>query len=197
MGVKTCRRRGCQWIGLALACFALGGCSTLLPTAKKEVVSVWTSYDDATASLSLIEPYKATRADVHQQGLDPRANPAVTVMHFGDVLQRFAAAALIRPDDVDRGIRDCLQAGKRCSGYAIAVKKIDRDRVGSFWLDSLNFKRETVTTGWSVDALLVFVDDQLVYQLVGGQPTISEYEVVKNPLGPIQAWGDQVILGVR
>ena len=34
-----------------------------------------------------------------------------------------------------------------------------------------------MTSGWSVDALLVFVDDQLVYQLVGGQPTISERDL--------------------
>lgn len=181
----------------AILGLALSGCSTLLPTAKKEVVSVWNNYDEATTSLSVIEPYRTTRDDVHKQGLDPRANPAVTVMHFGDVLQRFAAAALIKPDDVDRGIRDCLQAGKRCNGYAISVKKVDRNRVGSFWLDAFNFRRETITTGWGIDALLVFVDDRLVYQLVGGQPTINEYEVVRNPLGPIQGWGDQAIQVLR
>jgi hypothetical protein len=176
-----------------LTAAALGGCSTLLPASKQEVVSTWSSYDNAVDSLAAIEPYTATRADVHRQGLDPRSNPAVTLMHFGDVLQRFAAAALIKPEDVDRGIRDCLQAGKQCTGYAIAVRKTDRQRVGNFWLDSFNFKRETVTTGWSVDALLVFVNDRLVYELVGGQPTINHYEVVRNPHGPLQAWGDLVV----
>ena len=184
-------------IGAAMLGLALSGCSTLLPTAKKEVFSAWNNYDEATAALSLIEPYRSMRNDVHKQGLDPRANPAVTVMHFGDLLQRFAAAALIKPEDVDRGIRDCLQAGKKCTGYAISVKKVDRSRVGSFWLDAFSFRRETITTGWSVDALLVFVDDRLVYQLVGGQPTINEYELVRNPLGPIQGWGDQVIQVIR
>lgn len=172
-------------------------CSTLLPTAKREVVSDWNSYENAVKSLAAIEPYKATRADVHNEGLDPRRNPAITVMHFGDVLQRFAAGALIKPEDVDRGIRDCLHAGKQCSGYAISVKKVDRNRVGNFWLDSFNFKRETVTTGWSVDALLVFVDDLLVYELIGGQPTINEYEVQRNPLGPLQGWGDHMLQTIR
>jgi hypothetical protein len=173
-----------------IVCLTLGGCSTLLPTAKQEVVSDWNSYDDAVKSLSTVEPYKATRADVHANGLDPRTNSAITVLHFADVLQKFPSAAMIRPEDVDRGIRDCLQAGKRCSGYTIAVKKLDHMRVGSFWLDSLNFKREAVSKGWEVDALLVFVDDQLVYELVGGRPTIDEYEVVRNPLGPLQGWGN-------
>jgi hypothetical protein len=189
---RTHRARVCAGFAAALVTLACGGCSTLLPTSKKEVVSDWRSYDEAVRSLAAFEPYKATRNDLHRQGLDPRSNPAIIVLHFADVLQRFSAAALIKPGDVDRGIRDCLQVGKQCNAYAIAVKKINRDRVGNFWVDSLNFRRETVTTGWNVEALLVFVDDLLVYQLVGGQPTINEYEQVRNPLGPLQGWGGLV-----
>ena len=174
----------------AALCVAVCGCTSLLPNSRIETVSAWDSYDDAVRSIAQIVPYTATRADVHAEGLDPKRNAAITVLHFADVLQRFSAAALIRPDDVDRGIRDCLQAGRRCSAYSIVVKKLGRRRVGSFWLDSLNFKRETVSRGWSVDVLLVFVDDALVYQLVGGQPTIDEYEVRRNPLGPLQSWGE-------
>ncbi len=182
----------------ALACcFAVGGCKSLLPNGKTEIVSTWNSYDDAVKSLSAIVPYRATRDDVHQEGLDPRSNPAITVLHFGNVLQRFAAAALIKPEDVDPGIRDCLNAGKLCSGYAVVVKKLAQRRVGNFWLDTLSFKRETVTKGWTVEALLIFVDDRLVYALIGGQPTITDFEVRRNPLGPLQGWGDQALKILR
>jgi hypothetical protein len=174
-----------------------GGCTTLLPDSRTEVVSDWNSYDDAVRSLATVAPYASTRHSVHAQGLDPDRNPAITVLHFADVLQRFAAATLIKPEDVDRGIRDCLRAGKQCAGYAIAVEKLHRQRVGSFWLDSLNFRRETVTTGWRVDVLLVFVDDALVYKLVGGQPTINERDLRRNPLGPLQGWGDQTLQLIR
>ena len=95
--------------------------------------------------------------------------------------------------ELDEGVRQCLKAGRRCSGYAVAVRKVSSDRVGNFWLDAFNFKRETYTTGWSVDALLVFVDDVLVYGLVGGQPTIKQFSVTRNPLGPLQGWGDYVL----
>lgn len=174
----------------ALAMVAvLSACTTLLPTSKSEVMTDWGSYDDAVASLATFAPYQATRQDVHSQGLDPHVNPVVTVLHFADVLQRFSPAMLIKPEEVDRGIAHCLRAGKQCSGYAIAVKKLHHARVGDFWLDSLNFKRTTVTTGWSVDALLVFVDDQLVYELMGGQPTVLSIEEHRNPLGPLQSWG--------
>jgi hypothetical protein len=175
----------------AIALVALNGCSSLLPQAKKETVSGWNSYDEARQALAVIEPYKTVRPDLHVIGLDPRINPNITVLHYADVVQRFSAAALMKPEEMDSGIRDCLRAGRKCSGYAIVVKKLDRNRVGNFWLDSFHFKRETMTVGWSVDALLVFVDDMVVYQLIGGQPTISEYEQERNPLGPLQGWGDQ------
>jgi hypothetical protein len=178
-------------LALALALVLLSGCASLLPSSRDEVPSAWASYDDAVAALAALEPYKATRADVHLQGLDPRANPAIRLLHFADLLQRFAAAALIKPDEVDRGIRDCLQAGKRCSGYAVAVRKLRRERVGNFWLDSLNFRRETVSTGFSVEILLVFVDERMVYELIGGEPNIHDVSVRRNPLGPLQGWGSE------
>jgi len=176
----------------SVALLGASACAPLLPSSKTEDVSRWNSYDDAVQSLASIAPYRSTRADVHRQGLDPRLNPGISVLHFADVLQRFSAAVLIRPDDLDQGVRDCLHAGQRCSGYVVSVKKLARQRVGSFWLDSLDFKRETVTTGWRVDVLLVFVDDQLVYELMGGQPTISEVDLQRKPLGPLQGWGSHV-----
>ncbi|MDO8889790.1 MAG: hypothetical protein Q7V16_14515 [Hydrogenophaga sp.] len=170
----------------------LGGCASLLPTSRTDVASRWTSYEDAERALATIQAFKASRDDVHRQGLDPRLGPGITVLHFADVLQRFTAVVQSRPDHVDPGVNACLQAGQRCSGYAISVKKLGRQRVGNFWADSLNFRRETVTTGWSADVLLVFVDDTLVYKLMGGQPTIREVDVQRNPLGPLQGWGQQL-----
>jgi hypothetical protein len=181
---------------LLVACLFAAGCSTMLPTSRTEVVSGWDSYDDAVQSLATLTPYQSTRQSVHEQGLDPRGNPGITVLTFADVLQRFAAATMIRPTDVDRGIRDCLEAGKQCNGYAIVVEKLHRHRTGSFWLDSLNFHRETVTTGWRVEVLLVFVNDALVYELVGGRPNISEVDIRRNPLGPLQSWGEGSLLRV-
>lgn len=175
----------------------LGGCASLLPSSRDEVVSAWGSYEDAVKSLAVLEPFRSTRADVHAQGLDPYRDPSIRLLHFGEVMQRFAAAALIKPEDVDKGISRCLQAGKRCIAYAISVRKTARHRVGNFWLDSLDFKRETRTTGWSVEVLLVFVDELMVYELIGGQPRILEEEVRRNPLGPLQGLGEQAVPKLR
>jgi hypothetical protein len=114
--------------GLAaiVGCTLLSACTSLLPESKNEIVSSWASYDDAVRSLATIAPYTAKRGDVRNMGLDPGRNPTITVLHFADVLQRFAAAAQIKPEEVDRGISDCLRAGKQCSAYAISVKKLER-----------------------------------------------------------------------
>jgi len=179
--------------GAAASLCLLGACASLLPSARTEVVSTWSSYEVALQSLAAITPYQADRLAVHRQGLDPRHHPGVSVLHYADVLKRFAAAASLPPEHLDRGIRDCLHAGQRCTGYAVSVTKKHSKRVGNFWLDMLSFRRETVITGWSVDALLVFVDDQLVYELVGGQPTVQVLELQRNPLGPLQTLGERAL----
>ncbi len=171
---------------------ALAACQTLLPDAETRIVSGWASYNEAVESLEKIVPFVTERKEVRASGLDPVTNPALTILNYADLMQRFAASAALPPDELDRGVRDCVKAGKRCTAYAINVRNVDRKRVGSFWLDTFNFKRHTVTTGWSFNALIIFVDDLVVYVLVGGQPNIQETDVVRNPLGPLQGFGDAI-----
>lgn len=173
------------------------GCQSLLPDAATRTDVVWQSYDEAREAIERIRPYETTRADLSAMGLDPGENSAITILGYSEILQRFAAGSALRPEDYDRGIRDCLTAGKRCVAYALQTRKVRRDRVGNFWLDSLNFHRETNVTGWSFNALLLLVDDRVVYTIYGGQPKIREMERVRNPLGPLQGWGDQVPQFVR
>ena len=65
-----------------------------------------------------------------------------------------------------------------------------RTRVGNYWLDSLQFYRVTDVTGWSFNALVLIVDGRAVYVIYGGQPLVREQETNKQPLGPLQGWGD-------
>jgi hypothetical protein len=175
--------------GLALA---LSGCQALLPTATSRTPFGWSSYEEAARALDKIVPYKTRRTDLHALGFDSMDNPAVTILNFADIAQRFPATAALPSGELDHGLRDCLKAGRRCTGYAINVKQIQRKRVGSFWLDTFNFTRESEITGWSFNALIVLVDDVVVYALSGGQPAIREYETVRNPLGPLQSLGDAI-----
>jgi hypothetical protein len=176
---------------MAFGALALAGCAGLLPRAEVATQETWRDYDTAQATIEAIVPMHTRRAELSEAGMDPRTNAAITILTYSDVVQRFAGAA-VRPEDLDAGVRKCLTAGKACTGYAILVRRTSRKRVGNFWLDSLNFYRETDVTGWSFNALILFVDDLVVYTLHGGQPRMHDKEVTRNPLGPLQGWGQQV-----
>jgi len=177
---------------LAALVALLGGCEALLPKTAQQTNVGWANFDDARRTIESFVPYQTTRSEIAAKGIDPYENPAVSLLSFSDILQRFAASSAMRPEDFDPGIRDCLTSGKRCTGYSILVQRTKRDRVGNFWLDSLNFRREIDTSGFIFNALVILVDDVVVYTLYGGQPNISNHEVIRNPLGPLQGWGDQV-----
>jgi hypothetical protein len=179
--------RGCAILAVAF----LAGCSGLLPKAESGTQETWADYAAAAAAIDRIQPMQTTRAELAAAGLEPKKNPAVSVLTFSDVAQRFAGTA-VRLDELDEGVRRCLTSGKQCTGYSIMVRRMDSRRIGNFWLDSLNFKRETDITGWSFSALILFVDNLVVYTLYGGQPRVHEKEVARNPLGPLQGWGDQM-----
>jgi hypothetical protein len=177
---------------IAVAMVTLPGCQALLPEADVSTSVQWDSFDDARDTIESFVPYQTRREDIAAKGLDPYANPAVSLLNYSDILQRFASSSAVRREDFDPGIRDCLSAGKRCIAYSIVVKKVRKERVGNFWLDSLNFRREIDITGWSFNGLVIMVDDVVVYTLYSGQPKLKDRENTHNPLGPLQGWGDQV-----
>lgn len=172
----------------------LGACQSLLPVARDATVVSWKSFDEARQAIETIEPFVTTKSTLHEEGFDPRRNAAVTLLTYPEIVQRFAAGSALWPDEYEPGIRRCLKSGKSCSGYAIAARQVHRDRVGNFWLDSFAFRREVNITGWSFTAMILFVDDVAVYAVYGGQPNLHEFQVTRNPLGPLQGWGEALRL---
>ena len=178
---------------IACAAFALASCADLLPREKAEVSSPWTSFEQARDAIQRIEPGTTTVSQLTAAGLDPYLSPNVTLLSFSDVLLRFPNAGSF--DQLDAGLRQCLRAGKTCTGYSISARETKSDRVGDFWLDAFAFKRTVNTTGWSFNALVLMVDDRVVYTLYGGQPLLREQEVKRQPLGPVQNLGTALSLG--
>jgi hypothetical protein len=175
-----------------IAAVALSGCAELLPKSAVRTEVQWQSFDEAKAMVEAIKPYSTTKADLAIQGVS-EINPAVTLLSHVEVAVRFPIGGVLNANDVDPGIRDCLRAGKNCTGYQLNVKRINSDRVGNFWLDSFRFVRETQSKGWTFTALILFVEDRAVYAVYGGQPNLLELQVDRNPLGPLQGWGDWVV----
>jgi hypothetical protein len=177
---------------LAVCTLALSGCANLLPKSRAEVSSPWDSYEQARATLQFIVPYKTTAAELKAQGIDPYVTPNVQVLNYSDILLRFPVTASLSPDHLDRGLRECLEAGDDCKGYTISVRDIKRDRVGNFWADALRFSRVVDVSGWTFDAIVLVVEGRVVYAIHGGQPLVKERETSRQPLGPLQNWGDSL-----
>ncbi len=169
------------------------GCKSLLPAGAATTPKLpWSTYDDAADAMDRIVPYQTTREELRRQRIDPAVNPAITILSYTDLLQRLTAVPAVPPEHLDRGIADCLNAGRRCTAYLINASQIDTHRIGNFWLDMLNFRQRTLTTGWSLSALIIFVDDMAVFAVAGGQPNINTEQFVRNPLGPLQGIGASV-----
>jgi hypothetical protein len=176
-------------IGIVAAALATG-CTALLPKAQNEVQSPWRDFAEARAAIERIVPYQTTREQLRADGIDPYASPNISLLTYSDVILRFPLGGAVPHERVDRGLRECLDAGKACYGYAIVARDTKRDRTANFWLDSLGFYRQIDVSGWSFNATILLIDDLVVYTLYGGQPIISEHEISTQPLGPIQNWGD-------
>ena len=174
-----------------LAAGLAAGCSELLPKSQAEVRSEWNSFDEARVAIERIVPGKSSGADLKAAGIDPYASPNVQLLTFSDIALRFPINTL-PAGAADAGLRECFAAGRNCIGYSINVREVKRDRVGPFWQDALGFRRVTDVSGWSFNALVLLVDDRVVYTLYGGQPNLREQEVARQPLGPIQNFGDSV-----
>ncbi|MDD1633472.1 MAG: hypothetical protein LUP91_14860, partial [Methylococcaceae bacterium] len=97
----------------------------------------------------------------------------------------------------DDGVKECIAARTGCIGYEVDHRMIKRKRIGSFWLDFLNFKRDTDVTGWRFSAVLLLKDNVVIYKITGGQPKIHDTDLTRNPLGPLQGFGESSIRVIR
>ena len=177
---------------LVAVAFVVAGCSSLLPKSESLMYSPWQSFEEAERAFAVIVPHRTTVADLRRLKLDPAANPNITVLNYSDVLRRFVPSPSIDASVLDAGVRECVRATTHCQGYEVDHRAIRRKRYGNFWADILNFRRKTEIKGWRFNAVLLIIDDVVVYKLIGGQPVIHEHEESRNPLGPLQGAGEAI-----
>lgn len=180
--------RACRAVlpALLLLC---AGCSSLLPSERAEVLSPFVDYLDAEQRFGQATLGKTRRAELFSLGFDPLAQGNCKMLSFIDVRLLFVQPN-IPLDYLPDGLIQCLQAKERCIGYAFDFNKTDTQRVGSFWADAFNFRKQRELHGWSFRAVFVLVDDVLVHKVSNGEPNIRRFEVKRNPLGPLQGAGE-------
>lgn len=167
-------------------------CSSMLPQAHTDSTS-FKSFAEARSTIEALVPMKSGRKTMEKNGFDPAKQPNTKLLTHSDVVRLLVPTALLTRADLDPGIVVCLEARDACYGMEVVAAKIAKTRTGNFFADFSNFKRHTETTGWRFNALILFVDDLVVYRSWGGQPLVSEIEVNSNPLGPFQDVGPSLL----
>lgn len=183
-----------MWKSICSVVLALliSGCATWLPEAHSNNTP-FQGFDEARVAIEALVPMKSSRGMLEQNGFNAAKHPNINLLTHADVVRRFVPTTLLRREDLDPGILACLEARDACRGMEILGARIDRVRKGSFWADFLNFQRRTETTGWRFNAVVLLVDDLVVYRTWGGQPAVNELEVTRNPLGPFQDIGPTTV----
>jgi len=163
----------------------------MLPSSKETTGAsgggAWQSYKDAEATFEGIVPGKTTAADLRELKLDPSLNPSVTLLHRAEVMQRFIPNRLITLEDLDAGVRECIEAREKCRALEVNHVATQQKRAGNAALDIIKVYRETHTAGWRFTGLILVKDGVVVYKLTGGQPQIHEIAEKKDTLAPLQA----------
>jgi hypothetical protein len=125
--------------------------------------------------------------------LDPSKHSSITLLTHADVVRRFVPASVLTKDNLDPGVVACLEARDACRGIEVTASRIARNREGNFFLDFFAFKQRTETTGWRFNAVVLLLNDVVVYRNWGGQPVVDETDVRTNPLGPLQNMGPSAV----
>jgi hypothetical protein len=174
----------------------LQGCASLLPTTITNSAQ-FGSFDEARMTIESLVPYKSDVATLISLGIDPLQQPNTLILTHTDIAQRVIHGNLQTKDDLDKGIQDCLKAGDACRGWEISASRIARVRTGGFFMDFVNLKRTTETSGWRFNATILMVNGLVVHRTWGGQPSVQQVEVRRNPLGPLQDGGPGFVQGLR
>lgn len=164
----------------------------MLPRARN-VSSPFQTFEEARIAIDAITPLKSKVNALTNLGIDPVQQPNTVILTHADIVRRFIPSGLIKREDLDPGVLACLEARDACRGWEITAARIVKARTGNFFADFTNFSRRTETTGWRFNALVLLVNDLIVYRAWGGQPSINEIEVNTNPLGPFQEMGPSII----
>lgn len=179
----------CCWL---LPVLLLAACSSMLPKTKTESPT-FQNFDDARKAVESLTPMRSDVSTLSGLGLDPIKQPNTVILTYADIIKRVVNGSVIGKEDLDTGIVRCLEARDTCRGWEMNIARITRERNGGFWSDFFNFTRRTETTGWRFNALILLVNDVVVYRTWGGQPIVHELELHNNPLGPLQDVGPSLV----
>ncbi|MBW8756346.1 MAG: hypothetical protein JF586_01930 [Burkholderiales bacterium] len=177
----------------AIAAIVLAGCAQLLPDQVVDTRPPFESFAAARRAVERIEPMRTRTAELGAMGFDIEGQRNVTVIGYPDLVTRLAPNSSIPFEALDPGIRDCILARDACRAYVLHFGAERRERRGGFFADFFNFERTTAVSGWRLEALIAVRGDTVLFRGFSGEPDNFRIEHQRNPLGPLQSAGDQLV----
>jgi hypothetical protein len=165
-------------------------CTALLPRASSDVITTFSSFDQARAALESIVVQETSVSELKAIGFDIDSGVNVTLIAYPEIVARLVPHPIVPLDKLNSGIRQCVDAQIACRGHLFHFQRQDRKREGNFWLDFLNLRRITNVTGWWFEALIVVSDGKVLFRNYAGQAHTDRVEKQINPLGPFQPAGE-------
>jgi len=169
---------------IAITAIIGAGCSAVLPSEQRRVVSGWKTYQDANDAFNKVITNKTQRNELAELGFNPEGGGNIRLLSMPEILNRYNAAA--SHEKLPEGLQQCMEAGEDCDVLYIQLENISKKRVGNVALDLFGFKQESKIQGWRADAAIVIVGDKVVFKAWNGVPEVNEYEQKLQPLGPLQ-----------
>jgi hypothetical protein len=176
-----------------LSTLALSACAQLLPEQAIDTRPVFDTFAAASQAMERIEPFRTRTGELGALGFDVQGRRNATLIAYPDLVARLAPNSSVPFGELDAGIRECILAREACRAYQFHFWYERRERRGGFLADFFNFERTTAITGWHLEALIVVRGDTVLFRSFGGEPDNSRIEHQRNPLGPLQSAGDQLV----
>lgn len=172
---------------------ALSACAHLLPEQAIDTRPAFETFAAASQAVERIEPFRTRVGELAALGFDVQGRRNATLIAYPDLVARLAPNGSVPFAELDPGIRECILARVACQLYQFHFWYERRERRGGFLADFFNFERTTAVTGWHLEALIAVRGDTVLFRSFGGEPDNSRIEHQRNPLGPLQSAGDQLM----
>lgn len=183
------------WVSAILATAFLGlvlsGCSTSpLPSGHKRSFTAWTNFGQAKKAYDRVVIGKTDFRELKELGFDPFTVPNVRRLTYLDVISHFMPNPSIDVEQLAPGLQQCIYAREKCYGIEAWPKVKSKRRYGNTALDLMNFQKHTEISGWEFRAIVVLVNNKVVFKIWSGTPNILQFDHERNPLGPLQGASD-------
>ncbi|MCJ8331170.1 MAG: hypothetical protein HRT89_05125 [Lentisphaeria bacterium] len=176
-------------LGLSILALIFTGCksTSYLPSNKTTTFCQWDTYNTAMESYQEIEVNVTTIAELKDMGYDPYKSPNLKILTYLDVMREFMPNSSIKKEDLPYTVRRCIEDHEQCYAYLLSIENMNKQREGNVVSDLFGFRKNTRIEGWTFQAIIIINNGLVVYKISSGQPKVTKYKKVSNPLGPLQS----------